>query len=202
MPDMLRGAFLAVLLSCAALACAAGGAGELPDGAADSTVSPPMDGTATYDQNTADALLPDTAPLTDTSMFDGSVPDSTSPPPEAGPDAHEEAGKDAEADVVVTCGQTGKLCNYEAQNCTGFFACYLAYVGPVDGGDGDAGAFTDANDGVCLSALIIPKPCNDGGAHCPAGEKCLNASEMCLKTATEIECVCDNPETASACGPP
>ena len=154
--------------------------------------------------------------------FDVAAPvDQYVPPPEAGgqdvvsepppatddgSDGSGDDGSDAAAEAgEAGCAPLGQLCDTNAVMPCPFFlpdgglpyVCMSAFDdGGIDGGD--AGTF----DGLCVSAFRLPLPCDDGsGSHCIGIDKCLQASQLCL-TDQETLCICNNPQTMSACGPP
>ncbi len=186
--------WLVFLLGCAALGCANGDASNGPDSGEDVTIGdghpPPPDSTFP-DQEQFDQGQPDTG--FDTGPSDAGV---DSAKPDGGADSGSD-GPSADADAGMppmdaACGVVGKPCDFDAQNCPIFFICNLAFAdGGPDGGP----------DGVCMAALDFPFPCNDGKDHCAKSVMCLNAQHQCL-TAKETTCICGNPETAAACGPP
>jgi hypothetical protein len=196
------------------LAACATGTGDTVDGSADTTVPQP-DGAAP-DQVVEDISQPDTAKIPDSAPVDTAPPDTAPldvvPPADVVvPDTGLDGGADSGADAG-SCGELGMPCSYEAQNCAHplKYQCSLAYQADagVDAGlDGSAdaapleGGLGPVNDGVCLPIFMFPTSCNDGTDHCASTVKCLNASETCLNAA-ETACICDNPLTASACGPP
>jgi hypothetical protein len=205
MPDMKR-YFLAAtfLLGAASVRCATGGSGETLDGSIDTTSPEPEAGL--FDQTAQDITQPDTAPSPDSTAFDTAPPFDVVPPTEtstdAGGDGGADAAKDVESEASVICKDNGKLCNYALDNCPLPYECYLAYVADAGLDGSTEGGLGPVNDGVCISGFFIPTTmCNDGTDHCASSVKCLNASQDCLN-ATLTTCICDNPLTASACGPP
>jgi hypothetical protein len=198
----------AFLLGAASVRCATGGTGETLDGSIDTTSPEPEGGL--FDQTAPqDITQADTAPSPDSTAFDTVTPFDVVPPTEtstdSGGDAATDAAKDAESEASVACKDNGKLCNYAADDCPIFYECYLAYPALDAGADSGAleGGLGPVNDGVCISGFYVPPStvCDDGMGHCAATVKCLSASQMCLN-ATLVSCICDNPLTASACGPP
>jgi hypothetical protein len=138
------------------------------------------------------------------------------PAPDAGPDVADEppptddggndAGDDSDAAEAgeAGCGALGQLCDSNAMNGCPFFqldgGSYICMQAFTDGGfdAGEGGTF----DGVCVGTFRFPLSCDDGsGSHCASTDKCLQASQMCL-TDQETQCICNNPLTMSACGPP
>jgi hypothetical protein len=204
-------------LTCA-LTCLGGcatGTGDTADGSADTTVPQP-DGEAP-DQIVQDITQPDTSRLPDSALPD-TAPFDVVPPTDVAKDTATDTSLDGAADGADVgtdggaCGELGMPCSYEANNCPHplKYECNLAYQADagVDAGlDGSAdaaaleGGLGPVNDGVCLPIFTFPKPCNDGTDHCASTVMCLNASMICLNAA-ETTCICDNPLTASACGPP
>jgi hypothetical protein len=90
--------------------------------------------------------------------------------------------------------------------CPFFFICQEALwdSGPPDAGD--AGPDADAAPppapkGMCMPVFEPMRHCANGIDHCDAGEQCLVGSQRCL-TAAEVACICANPATQAACGPP
>jgi hypothetical protein len=189
----------------APLGCATGN-GDIPD--ATSTIdvtlqdqaqpegspleSAPQDGPFPHDagsENTFDVIAP----------MDVIAPTDVVPP--------KDGGKDVAADAPLNCLSAGTLCNYELDNCPAFWECELAIGdGGLEAASFDAGpdapevegGLGGSNDGVCLYFVDVATA---PACPCATGERCLTASQICL-TAAEATCVCDNPKTAAACGPP
>jgi hypothetical protein len=200
--------WLASFLLFVPLGCAAGGDGDLPD-------ATPFDGTLLDQSEPFESEPPQDTRPNDAgrdSTFDVVAPFDVIPPTDTFVPPTD-AAKDAGTDGGLDCLAAGQLCNYDLDNCPAFFECQLAIVdgggspdggldaAPSDGGGMVEGGLGGSNNGICLYVFDIPTPCNDGVDHCSAGEKCLNASQICL-TPDETICVCDNPKTAAACGPP
>jgi hypothetical protein len=85
-----------------------------------------------------------------------------------------------------------------------FVVCEDVYydAGSIDAGP-DAGPEAGGPiKGICLAAFPAQEKCG-GGSHCnaDAGQRCYVGSDRCL-SPQEVACVCTNPATAGACGPP
>jgi hypothetical protein len=187
-----------------AIGCATSGEGDLSDSGSDTAMGQP-------DAHFADNFSPPPDSGSGVDMvvppIESGTPDAPTdviiiPPTDGGKDTGSDTGgMDVGTDAAVVCKDIGKLCSVVGDLCTNpFYECYQAFT---DGTTLDGGEVVDGgNDGVCLPPIAFPTACNDGTHHCAAGLMCLKASQTCLKNATEVACVCGNPATASACGPP